>query len=146
MSLNRFGKLAKNFVTASIVSVAGITLANEVAEFKFNPNMLESCPEEDHSKKTDLERVMRWNNCWGKYRFQFSDEKKGVLLEGEWRNGALNGQGIYSNSYGDKYKGGFQNNKHHGKGAHANAAGDYCVGEFKDGKRHGLSRSPDKLG
>jgi hypothetical protein len=130
-----------------------------------NPNKLPPCPKPDYSKKTDTERFAKWTNCWGRYRAELTEGNKGDVLEGEWKNGYLNGQGTYTQADGDRYEGEFQNGlpngqvtiyfladnqfkghryqgeykdgKRHGQGTFTYASGDRYQGEYKDGNRHG---------
>lgn len=81
-----------------------------------------------------------------------------VSYEGDFRDGKLHGQGIYTNSNGSRsegyfrdgklhgqglriwptghrYEGGFKNGKLEGKGIYKFAAGDFYEGEFIEGER-----------
>lgn len=102
-----------------------------------NVSALPPCPRPDVSKKTDLERFAKWHNCWGRYRIELEKEYKGDVLEGEWRNGLLNGFGSYSYGNGDKYAGDYKDGKPMGQGTYTYANGDRYVGEFKGVKRNG---------
>jgi hypothetical protein len=130
-----------------------------------NPNNLPLCPKPDYSKKTDVERFAKWTNCWGKYQMTLDKNAKGDVLEGEWLNGSLHGQGAfyilsdkpwkgdkyvgefkygkchgmgkYTSANGSIYVGEYLNDKPSGKGTETLANGDKYVGDFKDGRRHG---------
>ena len=102
-----------------------------------NASSLPPCPRPDASKKTDLERFAKWHNCWGRYRIEFEKNYVGDVLEGEWRNGFLNGFGSYTYGNGDKYVGGYKDGKPLGQGVYTYANGDRYVGEFKGVKRSG---------
>jgi hypothetical protein len=147
-------------VTGAFALVFGSAYAQQV-----NPNGLPPCPNPDYSKNTDVERFAKWTNCWGRYRAELAEGNKGDVLEGEWKNGRLNGQGTYTfangdryqgefedgkmhgqgtyyhladnQSKGDRYQGAFKYNKYHGQGTYTYANGDRYQGELKDGKKHG---------
>ena len=126
----------------------------------YGQSKLPPCPKIDYSMKTDIERLAKWNNCWGRYKIEFEEGFKGVVMEGEWRNSRLNGQGAftladgnkfvgqlkdnsrhgegtYTTPNGDKYVGEWKDDEYHGQGTFTSANGDKYVGEWKDGKRHG---------
>ena len=102
-----------------------------------NASALPPCPRPDASKKTDLERFAKWHNCWGRYRIELEKDYKGDVLEGEWRNGLLNGFGSYAYGNGDKYVGDYKDGKPMGQGTYTHANGDRYVGESKGVKRSG---------
>jgi hypothetical protein len=102
-----------------------------------NPNKLPLCPKPDYSKKTDVERFAKWTNCWGRYKSQLDGFYKGRVLEGEWLNGKLHGQGTYIDRDKDKYVGSFKDGEKSGYGTLTYANGDRYVGEFKDGSFFG---------
>ncbi len=84
-----------------------------------NTSKLPPCPKPDYSKTNDHGiggRTEKWHNCYGRYVIELTASNKGDEVEGEWRNGLLNGKVTYN---------------------HNNNGGRY-VGEFKDGQRHGL--------
>jgi hypothetical protein len=56
---------------------------------------------------------------------------------GEYRNGKLNGQGIYRFAEGHTYIGEFKEDKRNGQGTLIFAGGNKYVGEFKDDMRNG---------
>jgi hypothetical protein len=69
-----------------------------------NPNNLRTCPTQDATKKIDLGirgKTGKWNNCWGTITISNDDffpiDGK---LEGEWKNGLLDGYGKYQNDLG----------------------------------------------
>jgi hypothetical protein len=107
-----------------ITLIIAITSNNVLAQKK--------CPEYDD-----------WNNgCYGKYT---NDD--GSILEGQWHNNYLDGQGTYyirskDEWEGSKYVGEFKNGLYHGQGTFTYGwksewASDKYVGEYKEGERHG---------
>ena len=60
----------------------------------------------------------------------------GDVLEGNFKNGVLNGQGKCYNSEGWKYVGSFRNSQIHGRGTLTTPWGDKYIGEFVDGEIH----------
>ncbi len=109
-----------------------------------NPKNLPLCPKPDYSKFYDVGkngRTRNWTNCWGRYVLERVNI--GDILEGEWQNGRLNGQGRYyflaeNKLKGNNYVGEFENGWIHGQGTYTWANGDKYVGEHKHGKRYGL--------
>ncbi|MEM7746700.1 MAG: peptidoglycan-binding protein [Pseudomonadota bacterium] len=66
----------------------------------------------------------------------------GSKYDGEWLDGDYHGHGIYvwgegSEWSGDRYEGEYRNGKRHGRGSHKFANGNEYDGEWRDGKRHG---------
>jgi len=118
---------------ASVFAVISSTACGQ----QVNPNNLPPCPKPDMSKNTDWERFAKWTKCWGRYKIELDATHKGDVLEGEWRNGSLHGQGTYTYADGDKFVGEWKDGKWHGQGTYTYANGDKYVGEFKDGKYHG---------
>jgi hypothetical protein len=105
-----------------------------------NPNKLLPCPQVDESASFDVAvggRTGSWTNCWGSYRFELDASHQGDVLEGEWLDGLLHGQGTHTSANNGKYAGEFREGKFHGKGTYAYTGGDKYVGEFKKGTRHG---------
>lgn len=142
------------------LSFTGQTIANESVGLNINPNNLTICSGDHAAQKTDKEKTLSWNNCWGKIAFQTDKKKRGDIAEGEWKNGLLQGHVIYFYSNGDKYEGQFKNGIRHGEGFQLNTRGgyysgswnldkqsgyaitvyengDYYVGEYKNNDRHG---------
>ncbi len=122
---------------ALLILLLGISLSAYAQQSKLPP-----CPKPDYSKSTDIERFAKWSNCWGRYKVELDATYKGDVLEGEWLNGYLHGQGTYyflaNNQFkGDKYVGEWKDNKRNGQGTYTHANGDKYVGEFKDDKRNG---------
>ncbi len=120
-------------------------LALPVSAQQINPNNLPPCPKPDYSKKTDVERFAKWTNCWGRYKIEINAKHKDAILEGEWLNGLLHGQGTEVYSSGDKYVGEFKEGDKHGQGtfhylANNHSKGDKYEGQFKDGRQHGQGR------
>ncbi len=66
----------------------GLSLSTYAQQSKLPP-----CPKPDYSKKTDGERIAKWTNCWGRYKAELDATHKGNVLEGEFLNGNLHGQG-----------------------------------------------------
>ena len=108
-----------------ITLIIAITSNNVLAQKK--------CPEYDD-----------WNNgCYGKYT-----DDDGSILEGQWHNNYLDGQGTYyfgpkDEWEGSKYVGEFKNGSYHGQGTFTYGwksewARHKYVGAFKNDKRHGL--------
>ncbi len=102
---------------------------------------LPPCPKIDYSMKTDIERLAKWNNCWGRYKVEFIEGFKGVVMEGEWRDSRLNGRGAFILADGNKFVGQLKDNSRHGEGTYISANGDKYVGEWKDDKTHGQGTS-----
>lgn len=66
----------------------------------------------------------------------------GNTYDGEWRDGDYHGRGIYvwgekSEWAGDRYEGEYRDGKRHGRGSHKFANGNHYEGEWRNGKRHG---------
>ncbi len=97
---------------------------------------LPPCPAVDYSKSKEMERTAKWHNCFGRFVVEIDKNYKNDVLEGEWVNGALNGDGTYyfnaGSAKGDKYIGKYKNFNRHGNGTYLFANGDYWVGEYKD--------------
>jgi hypothetical protein len=143
-------------VLIGVTFISSLALAQEI-----NPNGLPPCPKPDYSKKTDLERIAKWHNCWGVYKVELLEGFKGDVYRSEYRDGQIHGQAIldfvsrrekyigeyayglmngkgeYTYASGDKYVGEFKDNKFNGQGTYAHANGDKYVGEYKDDKSHG---------
>ena len=82
-----------------------------------------------------------WNNCYGEL-YGMGGGVNGHTYKGEFKNGLLNGYGIYtynepSEYAGTKYVGEYKNGKREGQGTFTSANGDKYVGEFKDDKKNG---------
>ena len=88
-----------------------------------NPNKLKPCPVPDMAKSNDLERLIAWDRCWGRYRIESDLHQKGYLKEGEWLSGRQHGVGrhIFPNG---KYVGEFKHGLRHGRGEETAASGD----------------------
>ncbi len=98
-----------------------------------NLNQLPPCPKPDLTKKTDVGwrgRTWHWNDCWGRYVIELDKQLQGTVIEGEWRYGKLNGQGMYTIPDGRKYAGGFKDFLRQGQGRLTMPNGDLYVGEF----------------
>jgi hypothetical protein len=66
------------------------------------------------------------------------DGKPGSRYEGEYRDGNMNGHGVYTWARGDRYDGEYHDGKRDGHGAYMWANGDRYDGEYRDGKAHGI--------
>lgn len=142
MSLHTFKKILYPSITVVFVLMLGTAIGGQSSELKINPNNLPLCPKPDYSKNTDFERIAKWHNCWGKYKVQFFKNFKGDILESEWKNGGLHGQGAYyylanNELKGDVYVGTFKNGYKHGRGIYTHANGDRYIGEFENDKIEG---------
>ena len=100
-------------------------------------NRLPPCPRVDYTKNTHQERYAHWHNCFGRYRAELNDNNRGDLYEGEFQNGAFNGQGTYTSARGEKYIGEYKDGKYHGRGSYFFADGDKYVGEYRNGNLSG---------
>ena len=98
---------------------------------------LPPCPRPDYTKSTHTERFAHWHQCFGRYRAELNDKNKGDLYEGEFQNGAFNGQGKYTSANGEKYVGEYKDGKYHGRGAYDFAGGDRYIGEYREGSFNG---------
>ena len=98
----------------------------------YGQSKLPPCPKVDYSIKTDHERFAKWHNCWGRYTVEFAEGFKGDVLEGEWRNSYLNGQGTYTFANGEKYVGGYKDGKMDGQGTLTFPNGNKYIGDYKD--------------
>jgi hypothetical protein len=128
--------MMKRLITLSSL-LLGLSLSAFAQQSKLPP-----CPKPDYSKSTDRERFAKWSNCFGRYKVELDATYKGDVLEGEWLNGYLHGQGTYyflaNNQFkGDKYVGECKDGKANGQGTYTFANGDKYVGEFKDDKYNG---------
>jgi len=117
----------------SVLSLVGSTAYGQ----QVNPNGLPPCPKPDMSKRTDWERFAKWTKCWGRYKIELDAIYKGDVLEGEWLNGRLHGEGTHTFANGEKYVGEFTYGKFQGEGTYTYPNGIKYVGGYKDGKRHG---------
>ncbi len=149
--------LKLSLATSLFALVCGLAYGQELN----NPNNLPPCPDPDYSKKTDIERVGKWHNCWGIYKVELDNSIKGDIYKGEfvngnlhgqvltqifsrkeeyigfYKNGLIHGQGTYTYADGSKYVGEYKDGKKHGQGTFTFANGDKYVGEWRDGKQHG---------
>jgi hypothetical protein len=75
-------------------------------------------------------------------------EANGDYYQGEMRDGAPQGQGVYVWARGDRYQGGWQAGLKHGPGRYQYPDGSYWEGEYRDdaqqegGKLHWQARAP----
>jgi hypothetical protein len=65
------------------------------------------------------------------------EKRSGETLEGEWRAGILEGDGVHVDALGNRYEGGFRNGKPEGQGRYLAANGEIFEGGFVGGLRHG---------
>ena len=95
---------------------------------------LPPCPNPDYSKKSDLERFAKWTNCFGRYKIELDSSRKGDVLEGEWLDGYLNGQGTYTSAF-SQYVGEWKDNLPNGRGIETFTDGRPAKeGFFENGK------------
>ena len=80
------------------------------------------------------DRTASWNNCVG---VQMIAAVYGNQLMGVFKNGEVNGQGIYYYKKGGKYVGGFKNGNFHGQGTMYYHKGGKYVGGWKNNSKHG---------
>lgn len=79
---------------------------------------------------TDL---TKWTDCYWKGSFSSGDK-----YEGEFKDGAFNGQGsYYFFSNGDKYVGEFKGGKRHGQGIYIRLDGSMLLGDWIEGQANG---------
>jgi hypothetical protein len=112
-----------------------------------NPNNFPACPEPDNTKKIDTDKILKWNNCWGRFTFETLTGFVGLLLEGEFKNGKLHGLGFITFAdaahSGDKYIGQLKDGYIDGQGTYYFLAenkfkGDKYVGDHKNGFPNGI--------
>ena len=72
------------------------------------------------------------NGKWEWYKS--GDEKEDGKYVGEIENGLPNGQGTYTNKFGDKYVGEYKDGKRNGQGTFTYPSGGKFVGGWKEGK------------
>lgn len=68
------------------------------------------------------------------------DLPNGDRYEGEFKNGFMNGWGIYTYKNGNRYEGYFVGDMKNGSGLLETSLGERYDGEFKDGMKHGRGR------
>ncbi len=121
-----------------------LVYANEL--LTTNPNNLPLCGQPDLSKYNDVGiggRTEKWNKCWGKieiqsFQIEFRNYFMEDILEGEWKNGNLDGIGVhkfvvnYTSRGGDIYVGEFKKGKMHGKGIYTKRDGVKLEGMWDD--------------
>jgi hypothetical protein len=128
----------KNIVIIAIV----LCLNSQNFAQEINPNNFDTCPSPDISKRFDWERYAHWDNCWGRYEAEI-DDRKGDVIQGEWKKGLVHGIGMYIWANGNIYFGEFK----HGQYGYSNDRqkqangifywnnGDKYVGQFYYGRR-----------
>ena len=128
-------KTVSQIVRVLAAVLIGVTFISTLAHAQqTNPNRLRPCPKPDYSKNSDIGigfGTEKWTNCWGVVTV------RGMVLEGEWVNGNLNGQGTTTFPNGEKYVGEYKDGKYQGQGTFTFADGNKYVGEFQDGKYQG---------
>lgn len=140
----QINKIIKTLAYTVLVGATSLCLLANAQQT--NSNNLPPCPKPDYSKSADLGaggRTEKWTKCWGRYRVELYEPNKGDLLEGEWLDGRLHGQGTYqfmaNNQFkGDKYVGEFKDSKKHGQGSYTKTNVGKYVGEWKDDMYNGL--------
>ena len=138
-----------NFFRAEKVNLPAVNQKTDVAineerrKLDFDrqaQSKLPPCPAVDYSIKNDIQRVSKWNNCWGRHIWEF--QENGNVFEGEFQNGLPNGKGTYyylaNNQHkGNKHVGEYRDGNKHGQGTFIFANGNKYVGEYKDDKYNG---------
>ena len=107
---------------------------------ELNPNRLAVCPKADLSKLTEVGpggRTENWHNCWGRHEYKVHPQDKNGTLEGEWRNGMLNGFGVWTHRTG-KYIGSFSGGQFHGQGTFITSEGLRYEGQWKNNTMDGM--------
>lgn len=137
MNLNIIKTRAKVFILAVTIFASGLAIASEELEFKLNPNMLPKCTRIEASSTSSYAKTLRWNNCWGRYKLEVTKNDY-MVLEGEWRNGKLNGYGSEIYDSGGRYVGEYKDGRQHGMGVLISGDGDKYVGQWKNGKMDGV--------
>lgn len=61
----------------------------------------------------------------------------GRVYDGMWKDGKCNGRGVQTWASGEKYDGEFKDDKKHGQGTHTWADGAKYVGQYEDDERNG---------
>ena len=68
--------------------------------------------------------------------------ENGCSYDGEWKNGKMNGKGLFHLASGSIYLGEYKDDKRHGKGrykwGHSGGHGTLYDGEWKEDKKHGI--------
>ena len=82
------------------------------------------------NKKRNGKGIMYYND----------DEENRKLLDGEWKDGMIEGQCTLYWNNGDRYKGDFKNNKKEGNGIFYYSNGCRYEGEFKNDKKDGKGK------
>ena len=127
-----------------LLTFLALLLGLSLSAFAQTKSKLPPCPKVDYSKNTNLERVAKWHNCFGRYVLGLDDDSKelfnggfkGDIYKGEFRNGMFNGKGTFTFQDGEKYVGDFIDGTYNGQGTLTVNGGKYN-GEFKDGYRNG---------
>lgn len=69
-----------------------------------------------------------------------ADDEESYAYEGNWKNGKLDGKGLFTSSEGDRYEGQFKEGRKDGQGTYHWATGARYEGEWKAGEMHGQGK------
>lgn len=102
--------------------------------YPFNAKLLASAPSIIQNKfsKCQGTQLSSWNNCFANFK-----SANGNSYFGEFVDGRMHGEGVYTYANGDKYSGVHKFGKANGSGEFVYADGRKFVGEFRDDKRNG---------
>ena len=81
-----------------------------------------------------------WNDCFAEYSFPRGTYK------GQWKNGMLDGVGMYTEVWGGIYIGDYKNNNANGKGIYFLKSGTIFEGDFKNDLAHGKVKYVSEYG
>ena len=82
----------------------------------------------------------KWNDCYAEYSFPRGAYK------GQWKNGMLDGIGMYTEVWGGIYIGEYKNNNANGKGTYFLKSGTIFEGDFKNDLAHGKVKYVSEYG
>tara|TARA_A100001011_G_scaffold304793_1_gene319217 strand:- start:1280 stop:3124 length:1845 start_codon:yes stop_codon:yes gene_type:complete len=82
----------------------------------------------------------KWNDCYAEYLFPRGTYK------GQWKNGMLDGMGMYTEVWGGIYIGEYKNNNANGKGTYFLKSGTIFEGDFKNDLAHGKVKYVSEYG
>lgn len=68
----------------------------------------------------------------------FTDGKAMDRYDGEYRDGKVNGRGVYTSARGNRYDGEWRDGQQNGRGVYTWANGNRYDGEYRDNKPNGL--------
>jgi hypothetical protein len=115
----------------------------EVKNYDTGKITLPQCEGDDETKWQNCEGTLKASIAGRKYVGVFNDGvfdggvKDKVRYIGQYKNGAIHGQGTFTYANGDKYVGNSKFGRYHGQGTYTWAYGEEYVGEWEDGFRHG---------